>query len=218
MGVSLLGIGDIGLADLFARQGGHFAGDADHGEAVPSVGGHRDVKDGVAHVLVERHTDRRVIVEDKDPCVLVRDAQLLLRADHSRRLDAADAGRLEDGGLAGVAVDEAGADAGEGDLLPRRDVGRSTDYRHLLAATQVDGRQPQTVGVRVGVDAGNQPHGYALPVAADAVDGLDAEAGHGEPVGQLLGRKVDVYVFSQPAKGDSHRFTQNCLRKRRSLA
>ena len=49
--------------------------------------------------------------------MFVREAQLLLRADHARRFDAADLRRLENGGLPAPSIDQAGAGPCERELL-----------------------------------------------------------------------------------------------------
>ena len=44
----------------------------------------------------------------------------------------------------------------------------------------------------------------AFELAADFLDALDFEAEHGEPLGQFLGRPVEINVLFEPVKGDFH--------------
>ena len=183
-----------------ACQRRDFSRNTDHREPVRTVRRDVEIEDGVSKVLCERRADRRVGGEDEYALVFAGEAQLLLRADHARRLDAPDLRRLEDGGLPAPAIDQASAGPGERDLLARSHVGRAADHRQRLFTTVVDRREPQTVRVRVRIDGQHAANGDQLfvPITTDTINTLRFEAGHGQAVANLLWAEVDVHVFGEP--------------------
>ena len=101
-------------------------------------------------------------------------------------------------------VDEPGALPGEGDLLSNGHVGRAADHGSGLAVAQVDRGQRQAVGVgvRLHLDDATDQDLVPVPFAADLLDAADLGAGHGQAVGQLLGRYGDGNVLFQPGERD----------------
>jgi hypothetical protein len=98
-----------------------------------------------------------------------------------------------------VAVTHARADRRERDLLPDGEVWRAADDAVPLAAADVDRRQPQPVGVGMRLDCRHcRDADVAAPVAARALDRIDGEAGHRQPVRQVIGRQAYVNVLAQP--------------------
>ena len=215
----LLRVLDLRLAHGLAGQRRHLAGDAEHGEVVGPVGRGRDVEHGLAEHLAQRRPDGGRVVEDEDALVLIGEAELQLRADHAGRDDAADLRPLELAGRAGMRIVEGGALQREGDLLPRRDVGRAADDRLGRVAAVVHGGQAEAVGGGVGLDAGDEADADEVAPVARALDRLHLRAGHREAVRQLLDGQRDGDVVGQPAQRDLHvALPRNCSRKRRSLA
>jgi hypothetical protein len=162
------------------------AGDAEDGEGVDPVWGDLELDYGLAEPVSEGEADRSRGVEDHDPLVLVGDAELLLRADHPLRGDAADDAGFERPicGRIGVAVDQAGAGKGEGDLLPGGNVRRAGDDLQPVGAG-LDRRQDEAVGVGVALDALDQADEDLVPRGADRFDFLRFESGHGQAMGQF---------------------------------
>ena len=119
--------------------------------------------------------------------------QFQLGADHSLGHHPANAGGFQVFVLAGVGVVELGAHPGEADLLAGGDVGRTADDLHLLRAG-VNAAEGEAVGVGMLLHGEDQADTAAGPAAVlDYVPGFDAR--HGEPVGQLGGREVNVNVL-----------------------
>src|SRR5262249_20254660 len=110
------GVGEIGLAHAGVLDRGNLAGDAEDRLAVRSIGGQLEVEDAIAEIFAKWGTDWRVLGQDEDALVLIGEAELLLGADHSLRLDTSDLLGLERDPLllGAVAVEQAGAEAGEG--------------------------------------------------------------------------------------------------------
>ena len=161
-GFTLLCIGEVRLLDDRSCEGRHLSGDAQHREAVRPVGGDIQVKDHVAHVLLERRANGRVLRQHHNAVVVVAKGKLPLGADHARGLHAANFRRLQRLRLTRPGVDQPRAHLGKGHLLPCRDVGRAADNGHLLVP-QADGGQPQAVRVGMGVNAGHIAHKDVLP-------------------------------------------------------
>ena len=47
-------------------------------------------------------------------------------------------------------------------------------------------------------------HDDALELAGELLHALDFEAEHGEPLGQFLGRPVEIHVLLEPVERDFH--------------
>ena len=71
----------------------------------------------------------------------------------------------------------------------------------LAVVDLADGELVRAGHVIVREDLGDDD---AVEFAAGFVDALDFEAEHGEPLGQLLGRPVEINVLFEPVKGDFH--------------
>ena len=157
---SLSSVGGLALSGVDALGGSrHFcAGDcAATSQATPST----DSQSGrfgvtsMSKIVSPRYSrsgcaDRRVFRQHEDALVRLGEAELLLGADHARRLDAADLRRLER-----TASRRCGRRAAwrrslrEGDLLARGDVGRAADDRcGARRRADVDRDETQAVGVR----------------------------------------------------------------------
>ncbi len=196
---AILGVVERGFADGGAGQCGDLSRDAEHGEPVGAVRRHRHLEDRVADDVGKRPAERRVGRQHEDALVVFRQAKLALAEHHAGRFDAANHGRLEDGLLAAVPVAHARADGGEGDLLADGEVRRAADDAVPLIGADVDRREAQAVGVGVRLDGGDAADAdVGAPVAAGALDRVDGEAGHRQPVRQILGGKAQVDVVAQP--------------------
>ena len=69
----------------------------------------------------------------------------------------------------------------------------------------VDAADGELVGVRMLVARDDLRDDDAVELAGDFLHALDFEAEHGEPLGQFLGRPVEINVLFEPVKGDFHR-------------
>jgi hypothetical protein len=195
-----LGHGQVERPQLLAEQDRDLAGDAPHGQDVAPVGGGLDLQHAVAQVDRLDHVgpDRGVGRQHQDPGVVVEHAQLAGGGEHAVGEGAAD--------LAAADLDpsgQLGPGGGPGHDVAGGEVAGAADDRALLTAG-VDPDQDEPVGVGVlghledpgGEDAGQ--------VVADPVDGLDLDAGEGQPLGQRAGGDVDVDVVGQPGERDAH--------------
>ena len=196
-GAARLLIVEAGLADGAAGERRDLAGDAQHGEAVGPVRRDLDVEDDVAEVAREGRAEGRVVGQHEDALVLVGQAQLALGADHAARLDAANLCRLQLRRMTAVRVDQVGADAGEGDLLPRGDVRRAADDG-VRGAAHIDGGEAQPVGVGVRVDGRHAPDDDVVPALADDLDVVDLDARERQAVRQRARLLVNLDVGLEP--------------------
>jgi hypothetical protein len=178
---------------LFTGEGCHLAGYADYREQVGAVGGDVQVEDGIAHILAEGGAHRGIGRQYHDALMALGDTQLPLGADHARRFYAAYLRLFELQRLTAVSVYKLSADAGESNLLAGGDVGSATDDRQAFPP-QIDGGQPEAVGLGMGLDGQNLADDGVLP-AADGLHRSHLGPGHGEPVGQFAGGDVDIDVF-----------------------
>ena len=139
--------------------------------------------------------------------MVVGQAEFLLGQHHAGRLDAAQLGRF-DGQPATVvlvAVDDPRPDDGEGNPLApvaHLQVGRTRHHALMLRRAIVDCRQHEAVGVGMRVNADNlaDENLVALPLGADALHLRHFEAGHRQPMGQLVQRQGNVYILLEPGE------------------
>ena len=201
--LALFGIRNVGLRHARAANRRDFVGDSQDGQAVRAVGRDFGVQDGVSQILRERRADGGVRVENEDAVMIVAKTELQRRADHPARFDAADAGALERLGFAGARAEERRALAGEGDFLPRRHVRRAADDRLRSPAADVHRDQPQTVGVRMRLDAQRLAHDdlIGVPVRANDAHLADFDSRHRELMRQLMRRIRRGDVFFEPREG-----------------
>jgi hypothetical protein len=95
-----------------------------------------------------------------------------------------------------MGVIQPGADPGEAHLLVKADVGGAAHYLQL-ASTGVYAAQAQPV--RLGVrPEGRHLADKTLVPTPNLYDLADLDSSHGQPVGQLPHRHVQVNVLSQP--------------------
>jgi hypothetical protein len=73
-----------------------------------------------------------------------------------------------------------------------------------LAGAVVDAAHGQFVRAGHGVAREDLRGDDAGEFAAELLDALDFQAEHGEPLGQFLGRPVEINVLFEPVKGDFH--------------
>ncbi len=201
---------DLRPANRRARGGGHLARQADQAQGVASVRLDVHVQDDVAVDFGELPAERRRRRQDQDPLGIAGDVQLVARAEHALGGDAHLLGPL-DASVAG----QDGARQGDRHALARGDVVRAADDVERLARADVDGRQVKPIGVRMLLDREQLADHDRAPVGAPLLDALDFHAEQGQPLGQLLGRLLDVDVLAEPVQRNSHR---NCSRKRRSFS
>jgi hypothetical protein len=100
--------------------------------------------------------------------------------------------------LAAVGVVEVGADPGKAYLLAYGHVWRATDHFNFSAVPGVYATELETVGVGMGAYRQHFADAAVLPAAQFGYF-ADFYPRHGQPVGQLVGRQVNIYIFPQPA-------------------
>ena len=192
----------------FARQRRYFPGDADDAVPIRTVRRDFEIIHHVPRCAVEifrkRFAQRRIGWENQEAVHLVGQAQFLGRTHHALTGDAEHFSFLDDERffLAG--------------LQRQREVRQ--DQRHLVAGVVVlcaaDDRSlaPAVIDLAdrqlvrsghfvFGEDLGDDD---AFKLASDFPDAFDLEAEHGEPLGQDLGRPVEINVLFEPVKGDFH--------------
>src|SRR5690606_4247995 len=180
--------------------------------------------DRVAEVVLQRGTLRRIVLENQDALVLIRDTQFLFGANHALGLDAANLARLE--GLVlqllGVAVDQAGAGKGEGDLLPLRDIRRAGNDGQATIFAGINVGEDKAVGIRMGLYIHDLTDVDLVPTRANLLDARGFETGHRQAGGKVGGRNVDVDQVLKPTIGYVHvlliPFDESSTRYRSSLS
>ena len=140
--------------------------------------------------------------------MVAADAEFQFGANHPLGDNAADAGGFEGFITAAVGVVKARTDLGKADFLTGGDIGRAANHFHNgggcrpvrrgCTGAGVDLAEAQAVGVGMGSDLQHFAD-YAVSPAAGSDNFADLDAGHSQPVGQLLGRPVEVNIVFQPA-------------------
>ena len=183
-----------------AASSRELARDPEHAEAVAAVRRHVDLEDrvGESQVVGERVAERRVAVEQQQAVRLVRQLELLARAQHPVRLHAAQLC-----GADRLAAGQRRAHARERRLDPCRDVRRAADNLHALAAV-IDGADREPIGVRVARDREHLGDDDAVERRAGALDGLDLEPRAREVRRDALGVAVDGYEITEPVDAYAH--------------
>ena len=166
---------------------------ADHGKAAGQVGGQVQVEHDVAHVIYQRHANRRICRQFHDPLVFIGYAEFPFGTDHAGRLDAAQFRWLEGDHPPGfgVTIDQSRSAQGDSDLHPRfahPDIGCAGHHSDWLISAILDCRQRQAVSIGVLLDFDHFPDEYlvAVPLLADSLDRRDFQAGQGHLLGQFL--------------------------------
>ncbi len=73
-----------------------------------------------------------------------------------------------------------------------------------LASAVIDLADGKLVRAGHGITREDLRDDDAVERAGDFLHALDFEAEHGEPLGQFLGRPVEINVLLEPVKGDFH--------------
>ena len=177
------------------------AGDAAHAEAVGAVRRHLDVDDGVAEPdqIGVPGSDRRVRRRFDDAVMIVAEAELIGRAQHAARGDAADHAFLEH--RAGARDDRAGR--GEDALHAGARVGRAADHLHLFLAG-VDHADLEPVGVRMALGRNHRGDGEGFEPGGAVLDRVDIVAEHDQPLDDRRQRRVGVEMGLEPAQRRLH--------------
>jgi hypothetical protein len=159
-------------AQRTAEVRAHLARDAEDGRAVAAIRRQRDLEHRVAgrDHRIERRADRRARVEHEDALVLLRERELLRRADHPIRHDAADL-RLPE--LRAVRQRRAGHR--DRDLLPRRDVRRAAHDLDRRPVAEIHLAEREAVGVRMLRPLDDEADAELRQVGTEALDRLDLE-------------------------------------------
>ncbi len=147
-------LGRLGRGERKPESPRQVAGDPDHGPGVGAVALDRDVEDDVGlqperlHEWRARLT-RRLVAQDQQAGAVVGQPELLARAQHPVGLDTTQRAPRDLG-----AVRKDGADRGEGDAVPQREVVRAAHDLELVRAG-VHHDPPDAVGPLDGADLGH---------------------------------------------------------------
>src|SRR5215469_9215939 len=151
----------VGRSQLCAEQRRDFAREAENRKAVAPIWRDLDVEHGVVElqILGDVAAYRSIGAQREDAGVILREAQLALRAEHSLRTDAANnrslqRRRLFESWRAVAVLALVGADHPRADESKRRDhaglhVGRAAYDSVLAHRARIDFAQIQAVGVRM---------------------------------------------------------------------
>ncbi len=177
------------------------AGDAVDAEAIGAVRRHLDVDDGVAETdqIGVSGPDRRVRRRFDDAVMVVAKAELIGRAQHAARGDAADHAFLEQ--RAGARDDRAGR--GEDALHAGARVGRAADHLHLFLAG-VDHADPEPVGIRMALGRNHRGNGEGFEPGGAVFDRVDIVAEHDQPLDDRRQRRLGVEMGLEPGERRLH--------------
>ena len=144
-------------------------------------------------------SDRRVRRRFDDAVMIVAEAELIGRAQHAARGDAADHAFLEH--RAGARDDRAGR--GEDAFHAGARVGRAADHLHLFLAG-VDHADPEPVRVRMALGRNHRGDGEGFEPGGAVLDRVDIVAEHDQPLDDRRQRRVGVEMGLEPAQGRLH--------------
>ena len=190
-------------------------GHAQDRKTVQTIGSEFQVQDYITQIIVQWRPDWRIVGQHDDAQVVVAQPQLNGGTDHPLGLNATYLGGFQGLVPLGVGVIDIGPHLGEADVLFGGDVGSAADDFQLLGAS-ADHTEAQPVGVGMRADVGHMADVDLAP-ASDDLDLADLDAGHGQPVGQLLGRQVNIHILLEPGNGHFHLYI-SCYGKKRALA
>jgi hypothetical protein len=88
-------------------------------------------------------------------------------------------------------------------LVARLEILRAADDLPLARAV-IHAAERELVGVGMLVAGDDLRDHDAVERGGNLLHALDLQAEHGEPLGQLLGRPVEIHVLFEPVKGDFH--------------
>ena len=197
---AFLGVGDDRLFDRQAGESAGLAGAVQHAQAIAAVG--REFDD--EHVVLELQSVGNVraqgsvsagngVVQHPDAAVILRDAQLLLGADHALG-DTAEHLAFTDDEIAG----ELGPHLGAADQLAGGHVGRAAKHGERRLFADIHAAQVQVVAALHGLAGEHPAHHHAAEIAA-AADGLvQLQSGCRITAAQLVRVYIKVDIVFQP--------------------
>ena len=181
------------------------AGDADVRRCIHAVGCDLILDHGFGlevQVVLGGSADDGIGLEHHDAGMVFADAELVSRADHAERLNAADLGFL-DLEIAG----KDGAEGGEKDLLAGGDIGSTADHGDRLAVTGVHLRDVQVIGVRMRFAFEHFGHHYAGETSGDLFlffDRIHLDAYRGDGIRHLGGSEIELKIVLEPIVRQLH--------------
>ena len=193
-GPALFRVAHLGEPQLGAQEGGDLPGQADEAGAVAPVGGQIDLQDMVVKVdeLVDVEASLGLPVQLHDPAVVLAHPQLVLGQKHAEGLHPPDGGLFHF-----LAPGYPGLGQGQGGDETGADIGRAADDLDLFGPG-IHQAEAQAVGVGVGLHAENPGGDDPLDPILIAWSDDRLQPGHGQAMGQLIGRDGDIDVLAQP--------------------
>ncbi len=204
------------MGELARRDGGDLPRDAEHRQHVAAIRGHVERQDRVVEQerLAQRRARHEFVRQLEDSFVLFGKPEFACRAQHARRLDAAEP-RLPDH----FAGSESCAFECERRLHAGAHIGRAADDLQASRAAGRDLADGQLVGTRMLLDGQHFPDDDALEIARSRLDRFDLDPAHRETRGQRSRVHAGIHPFAEPGKADAHAQPRlNCARKRRSFS
>ncbi len=189
-----------------AGQGGDLARDAEHAQAMRQVRREFEREDVVVELQVGAHVlaHGRVVGQDEQAAVVVRQFELARRAEHALAFHAAQLAEFDLEAFAVGLRRQRGADHRTRHLDSRAHIGRAAHDVQARARSCIDLAYAQAVGVRVARDfehlrdddTGERRRGRARL--------FHFHARHREQLGQLGAAEVGVAELAQPGFGELH--------------
>ncbi len=158
-------------------------------------------------VILCRRTGHCGGVQHHNAVVALADAQLVLRANHSKTLHAADFGLLEFELLSADGY-QPGADRSQQHLLSCRYIRGAADNLQRLSGADIELGDVQMVAVGMLHALQHLGHHHTRKTARNLLHGLhvlNLKAGGGQNLRHLLGRQVKLEVIFKPIIRNSHK-------------
>ncbi|OPY16481.1 MAG: hypothetical protein A4E69_00223 [Syntrophus sp. PtaB.Bin138] len=190
-------------SELPARDGRDLPRHPDDGQTVGAVGRDADVQNRIAQIQGVREILPRLqsVRQNHDARVVRTDAEFFFGTQHAFGTFAADERALD-----GVAAGNGRADHGQGNDIARMDVGGAADdWQGLRPVGHF--AEGELLRIRVGLDGQDFRHHNPGKIGRGVADGVHLEARHGQPVGQLRRREIDINVIPEPSQTDKHKRT-----------
>ena len=189
-----------------AGQGRHFAGDAVDAQAMRQIGGELERHQGVVQVQILANvlTQWRIKRQFQQSAMVVGNLQLFGRAQHALAFYTTQFADFDHERLAVFAWRQLGTHHGARHTNAHAGIGRATHDVEQSALPHIDLAHAQAIGVGV-------LHGFLdftdhnlCERRGHGLEFFHFKTGHGQGVGQLLGRQGRVAEFAQPGFGKLH--------------
>ena len=200
LGASSRGHPDLRVAQRHIQQGRHLPGQAQDGQAVGPVGGHRHFQNHVGDLqgLGQVPAQRQILGNIHQAHMVLGQPQFVFRTEHPFGGDTPEFGRLDL-----LAAEDHRPDRGKRIETAQFQVGGAA-HHPVGAAAVVNFRQPQAIRLGMWFNFGDLSHHHPGKTRGQPFDGIYFQARHGEAVRQDLRSHGELDKIRQPVKRKTH--------------